>query len=1118
MSGNSAVAMDSLKSGQQLITFEDCESSSITHDSVVVLPSDSAHATGSSHVKMKTIVDYAWDHKYYDGHIAATKSGGVVRVVSRGTDDRALIKGMTGAVKDLAFAHTNNETLLAVVDEMGNLSVFKIDEDLNKKLVVSPYLGLRLVHETPPPPSTIHRVVWCPYIPDDDCDDQETEETAKLLLVTHGNRAHLLNVAIMVEEHGPGPLLVGDVSEGFMEILDHGQAVTDAAFSPDGTALATASVDGYVKFYQIYMQDKDSPRMLHEWQPHDGQPLSSLFFLDNHRDQDPGEPFWKYAVTGACQNTELKVWTCESWNCLQTIRLQPSPADELSAAPPAASLQAALDSSAQYLLLSDIHRRMLYVLSLSPPEVAVKYFTSVHEFRLMTPGLSLAIVDARRRRIKPFENVDQLESGAGCGDPLGGGLSGGAEEAEDDTLPEGVVIRCYMVQPRSLQECVIVYQSATGERHGTAGAGGALPDAVSSQNGESLVDLTDNLSDLTLNTTASASAADSVVEVGTTPEQPPPPPTPPQPAASGVISLMTPEEFTSPSRIPDVVSPPGPAARTAQTARASMELTGSPAAGDAAVGDSEPGTPKFQAASPLERKPEPPSKKDPNSCGSSPSIEVQEILNKSSETTTEAKTTPLKSLFPSPPLPPPPGAAKAPSGGGAPPLSTAAAAAPAAAVPPAAVSSPAVSGPSSLSSSSQNGWPTIPAVPAAPAAAPAAPPAPAPAAAVSAVPAAAPAAVPAAAAAVLGVGGVVGGVVPAAPAAVGSVPLGGGDEKAAVGSGAVLGAVTSVLGLVRELSTEVQQLRAQVQQLQQRQKAPPPPAPSTAPADISRLLETALNTHQRHIEDLLLNRDRDERQRLERQISSMTGSLSSTIKQKVDSAVKQEFKDHVLPLVTSRLKPLEGQIRHEMSARIGDVEAAVKESIGKTVNVKAVSESVAHALTQSLQQAMVARYREVFSSTALPAFERSTREMVHQINGTFSAGTKEYLQQLEQQADRARRHREPSLQHVQASLDAVRLSVEHLGSTVKDERQRHEKHRQEEAAFLGQVREEVRRSVSAALEEHSARAATPAVPSGAVTPTVQQQQQQQQQRRQQIARLVESKQWDPAFQMVSANW
>ena len=37
------------------------------------MPSESSHATGSSHVKMQTIVDYAWEHKYYDGHIAACR-------------------------------------------------------------------------------------------------------------------------------------------------------------------------------------------------------------------------------------------------------------------------------------------------------------------------------------------------------------------------------------------------------------------------------------------------------------------------------------------------------------------------------------------------------------------------------------------------------------------------------------------------------------------------------------------------------------------------------------------------------------------------------------------------------------------------------------------------------------------------------------------------------------------------------------------------------------------------------------------------------------------------------------------------------------------------------------
>ena len=74
--------------------------------------------------------------------------------------------------------------------------MFRVDEDLNKKLVVAPYLGLRLVHEAPPAPATCHRVVWCPYIPDDDCDDTETEETAKLLLVTHGNKVRRSGVGV----------------------------------------------------------------------------------------------------------------------------------------------------------------------------------------------------------------------------------------------------------------------------------------------------------------------------------------------------------------------------------------------------------------------------------------------------------------------------------------------------------------------------------------------------------------------------------------------------------------------------------------------------------------------------------------------------------------------------------------------------------------------------------------------------------------------------------------------------------------------------------------------------------------------------------------------------------
>ena len=64
-------------------------------------------------------------------------------------------------------------------------------------------------------------------------------------------------------------------------------------FSPDGTALATASADGQVKFFQVYMHGTENPRCLHQWKPHDGQPVSTLFFLDNHKDHQPDEQFWK---------------------------------------------------------------------------------------------------------------------------------------------------------------------------------------------------------------------------------------------------------------------------------------------------------------------------------------------------------------------------------------------------------------------------------------------------------------------------------------------------------------------------------------------------------------------------------------------------------------------------------------------------------------------------------------------------------------------------------------------------------------------------------------------------------------------------------------------------------
>lgn len=59
------------------------------------------------------------------------------------------------------------------------------------------------------------------------------------------------DVSIVNSRYGTTPLQPHPGYEGFVEITEHILDVVDASLSPDGTALATASLDGFVKFFQV---------------------------------------------------------------------------------------------------------------------------------------------------------------------------------------------------------------------------------------------------------------------------------------------------------------------------------------------------------------------------------------------------------------------------------------------------------------------------------------------------------------------------------------------------------------------------------------------------------------------------------------------------------------------------------------------------------------------------------------------------------------------------------------------------------------------------------------------------------------------------------------------------
>lgn len=48
----------------------------ITADQVTIIPSSGKHSMGSSKVKLKNLVDYSWEYKFYDGQILAIHISG----------------------------------------------------------------------------------------------------------------------------------------------------------------------------------------------------------------------------------------------------------------------------------------------------------------------------------------------------------------------------------------------------------------------------------------------------------------------------------------------------------------------------------------------------------------------------------------------------------------------------------------------------------------------------------------------------------------------------------------------------------------------------------------------------------------------------------------------------------------------------------------------------------------------------------------------------------------------------------------------------------------------------------------------------------------------------------
>ena len=99
---------------------------------------------------------------------------------------------------------------------------------------------------------------------------------------------------------------------------------------------------------------------------------------------------WSFLVTGTVSKHELKIWSTQSWSCLQTVTLLVPPTTGLVGGHDS-YLQVSVDLSASYLVLCDIARKVTFHLLIDKGKrycIAVNGSIPWHSY-----GVSLAIWD-----------------------------------------------------------------------------------------------------------------------------------------------------------------------------------------------------------------------------------------------------------------------------------------------------------------------------------------------------------------------------------------------------------------------------------------------------------------------------------------------------------------------------------------------------------------------------------------------------------------------------------------------------------------------------------------------------------------------------------------------------
>ncbi|KAI3943089.1 hypothetical protein MKW92_001377 [Papaver armeniacum] len=309
---------------------------------------------------------------------------GNIRIININTSSRAVLRGHTQRVTDMAF-FAEDVHLLASASIDGRVFVWKIkestDEENNPQITWEIVTAIQIMGEE----ELVHpRVCWHPH-------------KQEVLVVAIGK--HVLKID--TSRVGKGKKILADeplkcsvekLLDGVELVGKHVTEVTDLSMCQwMTTLLASASTDGMVK---IWEDGKPSP--LTVFWPHDGQPVNSVTFLTSTHCPDH-----IILITAGPLNREVKMWSSASeegwllpsdagsWQCTQTLDLRSSAEPRLD---DAFFNQVTALPRAGLILLSNAKKNAIYAVHVEyGPNPAATRMDYIAEFTFRMPILSLTV-------------------------------------------------------------------------------------------------------------------------------------------------------------------------------------------------------------------------------------------------------------------------------------------------------------------------------------------------------------------------------------------------------------------------------------------------------------------------------------------------------------------------------------------------------------------------------------------------------------------------------------------------------------------------------------------------------------------------------------------------------